>query len=127
MKLVKILTLASALTSFTLAEDTPLAESMSDANTSYKLIRRNMDGTWEEKLEWATNMATAFTASADYLPEGLEDPKMIALYKEMIYQNLSDMYELKRAALEQDQEAFEAAYAKIKETKSQGHDTFIED
>ena len=127
MKIIKFCAVSLFATSFLLADETPLAEAMSDANQPYKSIRRGKSATWAEKLEWAQNLATSFEKSAAYLPEGLEDPKEIAVYKQMIFQSLAEMYTLQLAALNKDAKAYDDSYAKIKEIKSDGHDRFIEE
>jgi len=127
MKLLKICTISFFASTFLMADDTPLEEVMSEANTPYKQIRRGKTATWDEKLEWANGMAASFEKSIQFLPKGLEDPKLTAQYKKMIHESLSQMYAMQIAAIEKDDEAYAEAFQKVKDLKSDGHDLFIED
>ncbi len=134
MKLPYLLTVCSSLclAPLVFADDTPLAEQMSEMNDAYKAFRRTKDA-----VEGASQARTAqaiLTKSMLETPElvkkmadGPDKAKALAKYRHMTGQLYVKLCEVEMAFLEGKIDDVPALIDELKDLKKKGHDQFMED
>lgn len=112
------------------ADDTPLGEQMDVMNDIYKAIRR---GRFEDGPAEARKAQEAVLKAMSMTPEWVESgghagpkDKAMAEYRKQMGQLYVIWCEMELALIADDSEAVDAAVDKLKESKSTGHDEFIE-
>ena len=114
------------------ADDTPLAEQMDAMNDAYKAMRRLDDMSKGPALarEAQDAMIKAITETPQMLkamPDGPEKAKASAHYRLMMGQLIATLAELELAFLDGDKAKVDEVIGKMKDSKKEGHDKFMED
>ena len=129
--LTPIMAVSLSVSGLSMAEDheeSPLAQSMDQTSDALKLLRKI------DKDDWAAGAAAAREAAAGIakgmlhlpalvvaMPEGKEKSLAAADYRKVMGEAYIAICELELGYLEEDQEKIDAAVAKIKATKKEGH------
>lgn len=113
-------------------EDTPLAEQMDVMNDAYKAMRRLDDMAKGPELarEAQNAMVKAIAETPELvnaMPDGPDKAKASAQYRMMMGQLIATLAELELAFLDGDKDKVDEVIGKMRESKKQGHDKFMED
>jgi len=114
------------------ADDTPLAKQMETMNDAYKAMRRLDDLSKGPELarEAQNAMIIAITEIPTLvkdMPDGPDKVKASAQYRMMMGQLISTLAELELAFLDGDKAKVDEIIKKMRESKKEGHDKFMED
>lgn len=109
-------------------QESPLYESMDEANKALKSLRKIEEG------DWAAGASAARAAAAGILkgvihipvlvtemPEGKEKEVALADYRRLMGLSYASLCELELAYLSEDQAVVDEVRAKVKEIKKEGH------
>ncbi len=125
-----VVIMSSALTVSVSAEEekTPLYESMKEANTALKMLRKIDPSDWSAGAAAAREAAAGILKGFAYIPalvsempEGKEKTVAIADYRRLMGLSYASICQLELAYLAEDQALVEAAQANVKEVKKEGH------
>ncbi len=112
-------------------EDTPLAKHMEAMNDAYKAMRRETDPAKGAALarEAQDAMIKAITETPELvkgMPEA-ERPKASAEYRKMMAMLISTLADMEIAFLDGDMAKVKEIVTKMRESKKEGHDKFMEE
>lgn len=114
------------------ADDTPLAEQMDAMNDAYKAMRRLDDPSKGPELARTAQDAMVkaiveLPALVKEMPDGPEKAKASAEYRMMMGKLIATLAELELAFLDGDKGKIDEIIGKMRESKKEGHDKFMED
>lgn len=114
------------------ADDTPLAEQMEIMNDAYKAMRREKDPAKGAELARGAQDAMVkaiaeIPALVKAMPDGPEKSKAAAEYRKMMGLLISTLAEMEIAFLDGDLDQVKEVVTKLRESKKQGHDKFMEE
>jgi hypothetical protein len=137
MTLRKFMVFAVGVTGLTAgagAAETPMGEAMGDASTALKSLRKLPKDDFKAAAAAVRTAHEALLKSMSYtammikdMPDGLEKEKALADSRRIMGLSYAALCELELAYLEEDQEKIDAANAKVKETKKEGHRKYTDD
>lgn len=130
--IIPALTAAFAFAIPVQADDTPLAEQMDAMNDAYKSMRRLDDLSKGPELARTAQDAmvkaiSELPAMVKEMPDGPEKAKASAQYRIMMGQLISTLAELELAFLDGDKDKVDEIIGKMRDSKKEGHDKFMED
>lgn len=115
----------------TMADDTELAKQMEAMNDAYKAMRRETDPAKGAALarEAQDAMVKAISETPELvkgMPEA-EQPKASAEYRKMMGMLISTLADMELAFLDGDMAKVKEIVTKMRESKKEGHDKFMEE
>ncbi len=115
-----------------MADDTPLAKQMDAMNDAYKAMRRETDPAKGAELarEAQDAMVKAITESpalVKEMPEGADKAKASAEYRKMMGMLIATLADMELAFLEGNMDKVKEIVEKMRESKKEGHDKFMEE
>lgn len=113
-------------------EDTPLAKQMEAMNDAYKAMRRETDpqkgaALAREAQEAMVKAISEVPTLVTDMPDGAEKVKASAEYRKMMGMLISTLADMELAFLDNDMEKVQTIVKKMRESKKEGHDKFMEE
>ena len=115
-------------------EETPLVKAMDQTSSALKSLRRMDKNDWVAGAKAARDAADGIRKGMAFEPaiakdmeDGKEKTIVIADFRRIMGLSYAALCELELAYIEESQEKVDAAMAKVKDTKKQGHKKYADD
>ena len=116
------------------SDETPLGKSMEQSGKALKSLRKMPKDDWKAGAKAAREAADGLRKGMEFIPalvkempEGKAKIKSVADYRRMMGLAYAALCELELAYLDEDQAKVDAAMAKIKAAKKEGHKKYEDD